>query len=186
MLMNPFVKSAGVGTASVYVMMALALALVVFAVPGPAGAQDAMYKCTQSGGRIEYTNRPSPGNPNCVRLDIEPSIAVPAPRATPPGSPAPPAKASSTPTPPNFPRVDAAAQRARDSDRRLILEEELKNQEERLAELQKVYRNGEPERLGDESRNYQRYLDRVERMKGEISRMQSDIASIRSELSKLR
>jgi len=185
MHMNPTVKSAGVVTASVHALTTLTVALVVLAAPTTVSAQDPMYKCTQSGGRIEYTNRPNPGNPNCIRLNIEPSTVVPAPRTTPPASSAPP-KASATPTPPSFPRVDAAAQRARDSDRRLILEEELKAQEARFAELQKVFRNGEPERMGDETRNYQRYLDRVERMKGEISRMQSDISSIKSELSKLR
>lgn len=186
MLMNPNVKSAGVGVASKPLMAAVTVALVILVAPVHVTAQDAMYKCTQTGGRIEYTNRPTPGNPNCTRLDIEPATVVPAPRAASSGAATPPAKASSTPTPPSFPRVDAAAQRARDSDRRLILEEELKSQEAKLAELQKVYRNGEPERMGDEARNYQRYLDRVERMKGEISRMQSDISSIRNELSKLR
>ena len=57
-------------------------------------------------------------------------------------------------------KVDPNEQRARDSDARRILEGELKREEERLAELQKEFNNGEPERHGDE-RNYQKYLDRV-------------------------
>ncbi|HEX6017996.1 MAG TPA: hypothetical protein VFZ28_07835, partial [Burkholderiaceae bacterium] len=57
-------------------------------------------------------------------------------------------------------KVDPTAQRQRDSDARKLLEAELKREEARLAELQKAFNNGEPERQGDE-RNYQRYLDRV-------------------------
>jgi len=81
-------------------------------------------------------------------------------------------------------RVDPADQRARDSDARRILEDELRTEEQRLAALQKDYNNGEPERQGNE-RNYQKYLDRVTEMKAAIARKESDIAAIRRELGKL-
>lgn len=81
-------------------------------------------------------------------------------------------------------RVDPAAQRARDSDSRRILEGELRREEERLAELRKEYNNGEPERQGNE-RNYQKYLDRVADLKSSIVRKESDIAAIKRELAKL-
>jgi hypothetical protein len=81
-------------------------------------------------------------------------------------------------------RADPAAQRTRDSDARRILENELKNEEQRLAELEKEFNNGEPERLGNE-RNYQKYQDRVGEMRSAIARKQSDIAAIRRELAKL-
>lgn len=76
-------------------------------------------------------------------------------------------------------------QRARDSDSRSILESELKKAESKLAEQQKDYNNGEPEKQGIESRNYQRYLDRVAEMKDGIARNQSDIAGIKREISRL-
>ena len=47
-------------------------------------------------------------------------------------------------------RVDPAEQRARDSDARRILQDELQREEDRLAELKKEYNNGEPERQGNE------------------------------------
>lgn len=81
-------------------------------------------------------------------------------------------------------RIDASAQRARDSDSRRILEAELRREEERLAELKREYNNGEPERQGNE-RNYQKYLDRVADLKSGIARKEGDIAAIKRELSKL-
>ncbi|HSW18166.1 MAG TPA: hypothetical protein VLJ86_13130 [Ramlibacter sp.] len=82
-------------------------------------------------------------------------------------------------------RVDPNDQRARDSDARMILEAELRKAESRHAELQKEYNNGEPEKLGPETRNYQKYLDRVAELKASIARNEADMAGIRRELSRL-
>ena len=76
-------------------------------------------------------------------------------------------------------------QKARNSDSRSILESELKKAEVRLAEQQKEFNNGEPEKQGIEGRNYQRYLDRVTDLKDGIARNQSDIAGLKRELSRL-
>lgn len=82
-------------------------------------------------------------------------------------------------------RVDSADQRAKDSDSRLILEAELKKAEARRAELIKEFNNGEPEKLGPEQRNNQKYLDRVAEMKDSIARNERDIEGIRRELGRL-
>jgi len=82
-------------------------------------------------------------------------------------------------------RVDNSEQRARDADARLILEAELKKAETRQGELLKEYNNGEPEKLGPETRNYQKYLDRVAELKAAIARNEADIAGIRRELARL-
>lgn len=81
-------------------------------------------------------------------------------------------------------RVEPGLQRQRDNDARRILTEELRREEQRLAELQREYNGGSPERRGDE-RNYQRYLDRVAEMKDAITRKEADIAAIKRELGKL-
>ena len=81
-------------------------------------------------------------------------------------------------------RVDPSQQRARDSDARRILEDELKKEEDKLAALNKDYNNGEPERRGDE-RNAQKYQERVADMKAALARKESDIAAIKRELAKL-
>jgi len=87
--------------------------------------------------------------------------------------------------PPAAARVDNDQQKARDADARSILENELRRSQARQAELQKEYNNGEPERLGAETRNYQKYLDRVAELKAAIARNESDMDGIRRELSRL-
>lgn len=82
-------------------------------------------------------------------------------------------------------RVDSAEQKARDADSRAILESELKKAEARQAELLKEYNNGEPDKRGDEARNYQKYLDRVAELKAGITRNENDMAGIRRELARL-
>ena len=81
-------------------------------------------------------------------------------------------------------RIDADDQRSRDADARAILEAELKKAETRQAELQKEYNNGEPEMLGPEHRNRQKYDDRVAELKANIARAENDIAGIKRELGR--
>lgn len=76
-------------------------------------------------------------------------------------------------------------QRVRDSDSRGILEAELRKSEARLAELEKEYKEGQPDKQGIEGRNHQRYLDRVNELKESIARSQSDIAGLKREISRL-
>lgn len=87
--------------------------------------------------------------------------------------------------PANTPRVDANDQRSKDADARTILEAELRKAEARQAELLKEYNNGEPEKVGPETRNHQKYLDRVAELKKSIERNESDVAGIKRELSRV-
>jgi chromosome segregation ATPase len=107
------------------------------------------------------------------------TIAGPRPRTGGASSGATPATPSNSES-----RVAQAEQRARDSDAKLILEQELAKAEEDLEALRREYRNGEPERRGDE-RNFQKYADRVSDMKAAISRKEADVAAIKRELAKL-
>ena len=82
-------------------------------------------------------------------------------------------------------RVGADEQRARDADARAILQAELKKAEVRQAELLKEFNKGEPEKMGPEHRNYQKYLDRVAELKANIARTENDIAGIKRELGRV-
>jgi predicted lipid-binding transport protein (Tim44 family) len=81
-------------------------------------------------------------------------------------------------------RIDSSEQKARDGEARGILEAELRKAESRLADLQKEYNAGEPEKLGPETRNHQKYLDRVSELKANIERTEKDIAGLKRELGR--
>lgn len=87
--------------------------------------------------------------------------------------------------PAGSPRVEGVDQRARDGEARSVLEAELRKAEARQTELKKEYNNGEPEKQGSESKNYQKYLDRVADMKAQIARNESDIAGLQREIGRL-
>jgi len=153
------------------------LVALVGAVAAPSRAQDAIYRCGN-----EYTNtKPDArSNKNCKLVEGGNVTVV---QGTPvPKTSAPKSNASAGS---NAPRVDAAQQKARDSDMRLILQDELKKAQARLEELKKEYNNGEPEKLGPETRNYQKYLDRVAELKANLARTERDIAGIRRVIDRL-
>jgi hypothetical protein len=87
-------------------------------------------------------------------------------------------------TSPSSTKIDAGEQKARDSDAKAILEAELKKAEARHDELTKEYNSGEPEMLGPEHKNRQKYLDRIAELKASIARNEEDIAGIKRELAR--
>ena len=147
---------------------------------GGAGAQDGTvtYRCPNN----DYKNTISAKEAEklgCKKLEGAPVTVIQMTKPRPQGTAVPAAAAGS-----GSAKVDPAAQRARDSDARRILENELRTEEERLAAMKKEYNNGQPERLGNEQ-NYQKYVDRVGQLSAAITRKEADIAAIRRELQKL-
>ncbi|MES2952883.1 MAG: hypothetical protein V4858_30500 [Pseudomonadota bacterium] len=140
---------------------------------GTAGwAQDRIYRCGN-----EYTNTVSVAEAKNCKLISGGNVTVVQAHK-------PNANRVAAATQPGQ-RVDAGDQRAKDSDSRLILESELKKAEARHAELLREYNNGDPEKLAAETRNHQKYLERVAALKASISRNESDIEGIRRELSRV-
>ena len=150
-------------------------AALVFAVP--AWAQDRIYRCGN-----EYTNTVTEAQAKNCKLVSGGNVTVV--QSTRPNPNSGVKVASAYPGQPGQ-RVDAIEQRSKDSDARLILESELKRAEARQLELQREYNNGEPEKLGPETRNNQKYLDRVIELKASMARNESDIAGIRRELGRV-
>ena len=142
---------------------------------GLAHAEQDLYKCVDANGGVTYANTGS--TKGCTKITVDP-VVIPKPVTTQKSQPTPSA------SPSNFPKVNGATQKTRDNDRRRILDDELRDKEAKLADLKREYNGGEPERQGNE-RNYQRYLDRVERLKADIARAETDIASIKSEIGKV-
>jgi hypothetical protein len=161
--------------------ISLALALAV-----PASAQSVVYRCVDKEGRVLYTDT-NAGNCKVVDAIVSGAISSPAPTRAPAvgmrqGASRPAAAATS---PAAFPRVDNATQRARDDDRRAILDEELRAEEKKLADLKLVFNNGEPERQGNE-RNYAKYQERVARMRDDIGRAEKNIEALKREIANIR
>jgi hypothetical protein len=164
------------------------LAALLLGAPA-AWAQDAtrpVYRCP--GPPVLYTDAITPEEArerNCRTIEGAAVTVVQSPPRPP--RPAPGGQGASAPrgaeARPDT-RVDPAAQRARDTDARRILQEELSREEQRLAELRVAFNNGEPPRQGDE-RNFARYQERVAEMRAAIQRKEADIAALRRELAKL-
>ena len=162
---------------SIHRCLGLLLALGCAAVQAQNGT---VYRCP--GPPVLYTDQITPAQAQdrgCRTIENAPITVVSPPKPRPvtgtPPSGAP--RASDA-------KVEAGEQRARDSDARKILADELRREEAKLSELQKEFNNGEPERKGDE-RNFQKYQDRVEEMKAAVARKQSDVAALKRELAKL-
>jgi len=144
---------------------------------GAAHAQGVVYKCP--GNPVLYTDQISAQEAKtrgCSQIEGAPITIIQGPHLRVP--------AAASGARPADSRVDPGEQRARDSDARRILSDELRRDEDRLAALRKEYNNGEPDRRGDE-RNYQRYIDRVAELKASIARKEADVAALKRELAKL-
>ena len=164
------IPSARVGRPSSLVAAAL-LALVA---GGAAAAEMSTYY--QCPGNV-FTNTITPKEAEvkgCKAMVTKQPTTIPAPK---------PRGAAAAPGPSASSKVDAQEQKARDSDARKILQDELIKAQAQLDALQKEYNNGQPDRKGDE-KNYQKYLDRTADLKAQITRTESDISAITRELAK--
>ena len=92
-------------------------------------------------------------------------------------------RASKTPTPSGFPKVDAGTQRNRDDLRRKVLTEELSTEEKLLAEARVAYANGAPPALPEEREAPQKYADRVGKLRQTVSLHEKNVEALKKELS---
>lgn len=152
-------------------------ALPLLAVPPLAGAE--IYKCTGTDGHITYSNVQSK---NCARLTLEPVqvSSPPAARAAP-----------KTPTPANFPRVDESTQKARDTDRRRILETEIATEQKNLESAKKELAEQEAqvlpgERIVGGAINQAKVQERLQSHKDKVALHERNIEAIRKEIANLR
>ncbi len=164
-------------------------------------AQEAIYRCGQ-----EYTNQPR-AMALCERLAPQAITVINGTRPSPVPSPVPSPMPSSLVVPSmappalNSPAAHRAAgpdsdarsaeapraapqQAARDAAARAVLEQELLKAQAQLAQLRQDFNHGEPEKWASESRNHQKYLDRVAALKAAIERSERDIDSLQRELTR--
>jgi hypothetical protein len=154
------------------------LLLLAFAI-GSAHAQSEVFLCVDESGKKEYKNTGL--TKGCKKVELPGITTIPAP----PKRTAPPVTVKAPNAPSDFPKVDNGTQKARDNDRRQILLDELKAEEQKLANQKQEFNNGEPERRGDE-RNYAKYQERVAAMKEDIARTEKNIEALKREINNLK
>jgi hypothetical protein len=170
---------------STWTLCVLAVAAPAAWSQGVAATAATVYRCP--GPPILYTDQITPQeakDKNCRTIEGAPVTIVQTAKPAPAAARKSEGSAGSRDGRGAESRVDPNAQRQRDGDARKLLEAELQREETRLADLQREFNNGEPERRGDE-RNAQRYIDRVADMRAQITRKQEDIAAIKREIAKL-
>jgi Domain of unknown function (DUF4124) len=138
----------------------------------PVMAQGGVFKCIDRDGNVTYGN--TGDVKGCKKIETDVINTAPAPKA-----------GASSPAKNTTAARSDGTQRARDTDRKRILQEELAAEEKKLTELKKEFNGGEPERKGDE-KNFQKYQDRTERLKSDVSRSESNVDSLRRELGSIR
>ena len=134
---------------------------------------DTLYKCTDESGQVLYTNQK--GGPKCTVLSRDQPIST---------FTAPP---KARPTPGDFPRVGADQQKARDNDRRAILEQELGNEQKQLDDAKKALAEQEGriepyERNVGGSINQAKVQDRLQPYRDSVQLHERNIEALKKEI----
>lgn len=143
------------------------IALLFALMPTLAPAQ-VIYRCTDASGGTLISN--AKVDKNCRAIVSGPETIMPAPKGRPAG-------AAANPTPAGFPRVQEDTQKARDGDRRHILEQELAGEQRSLEQAKKDLAEQEGLRPGPD--RLAPYRDRVGQHERNIQAIQKELAGIR-------
>lgn len=154
--------------------------VAALALSGTALAQVTIFRCSDETGRNHYTNvKEEMSGKKCTVVSREVSV-VPAPPAAPPAAAAP---APARPTATSAPRVADAAPgpgRAREDNRRRILQEELESEQKRLSEAK--------QKLAEQPRSNESggVLERIKPFVEAVEQAEKNVAQLRRELGILK
>lgn len=140
-----------------------------------------IYKYTDENGNVTFTNSPIKG---AVRIMSESQPTTNARRNN--DSPSAKTPRVAAPSPLNFPKVDSATQKSRDSNRKLILEEELNSERNQLSKAQKNLQDAETNKTAAEQANPKQYLERIGKLRETIVMHEKNVAALQSELARVR
>jgi hypothetical protein len=166
------------------------LILIVLAIGSPQIATAQVFRCESESGVPEYTNTP---RAKCRRLDLAPLTTIPAPpsKSSSAESSSATTAASTSRTASQRPggsgdaalRIDPATQKARDADRRRILQDELAKEQARLDLLQ-------PEIVAAEAAlakgGASKVPERLSRLREERARTEGNLKALNREISLLK
>lgn len=149
-------------------MMRSPLALLIALLPLSVSAQT-IYRCIDASGGTVISN--SRVEKNCKAISTGPENAMPAPpKAKSPG-------AAANPSPAGFPRVQEDTQKARDGDRRHILEQELSGEQRNIEQARKDL--SEQQSAGASGDRLAPYRDRVGQHERNIQAIQKELGNLK-------
>lgn len=146
--------------------MKIAFPVLLLLLPFAATA-NTLYKCTDDSGVVLYTNQKTTKK-SCTVLSYQ------APPPAPSGSAAKP-RAAATPTPGDFPRVSGSEQKARDNDRRSILDRELATEMQSAEKARKALQDA-----GNQP------PDKLQPLRDTLALHERNVESLKKELGNLR
>jgi hypothetical protein len=141
-----------------------------------APAQAEIFKYVDENGQVTFTDVFKKG---AQRIEL-------------PGTPAPlpqgqkaPRRASYTPSPADFPRIDAGTQKRRDDIRRQVLQDEIAGERRNAEEARRQLALGERLQPGERATD-QTYISRVNKLRATLQQHERNVSSIQRELANLK
>ncbi len=151
-------------------MTKYSLCLLFSLLPLVASAQT-IYKCTDENGGTLISN--AKVDKSCKAIASGPETSMPAPKTKASG-------VAANPSPSGFPRVQEDTQKARDGDRRHILEQELASEQRSLEQAKKDLAEQEANRTpGASPERVAPYRDRVAQHERNIQAIQKELSNLR-------
>jgi hypothetical protein len=152
------------------------ISLLSLLLVAPAHAE--IYKYVDENGNVTFTDVYKKG---AKRIEMPG-----APATLPSASAASPKKrASYTPSPADFPRIDAGTQKRRDDIRRQVLQDEIATERRNADEARRQLALGERVQPGERATD-STYLNRVNRLRQSVDQHEQNIVAIQRELANLR
>ena len=156
------------------ILRLISLLSLLFVVP----AHAEIYKYVDENGNVTFTDVYKKG---AKRIEM-PGAPATLPSA---GTPSPKKRASYTPSPADFPRIDAGTQQRRDDIRRQVLQDEIATERRNADEARRQLALGERLQPGERATD-STYLSRVKRLRQSVDQHEQNIAAIQRELANLK
>lgn len=142
-----------------------------------APAQAEIYKYVDESGNVTFTDVYKKG---AKRIDIPGG-----PESLPPHGKSSTKRASDTPSPADFPRIDAGTQKRRDDIRRQVLQDEINGERKNAAEARRQLTLGERLAPGERATDAS-YQNRVKNLRDSVQQHEQNVVSIQRELANLK
>ncbi|GGP28221.1 DUF4124 domain-containing protein [Silvimonas amylolytica] len=134
-----------------------------------------IYKSVDADGRVTFSNIPMKG---ATRVYTDP---IPMGNSKVHGKSGSGNKVTA-PSPADFPRVDAATQKSRDTNRRQILTDELATEQQALTDARKALADAQAST--DAQTNPQKYQERVSRLRDNTTLHEKNVAALQQEMAR--